>query len=122
MHWYFEHAQETSFDFDSIQEILDSDNSCLISRGATTTTGAFFGVNNFVTSKMLDTKSQAIDAETTNFLDFANQRIQKCREVFNTQPYRGEGDVNLFFIDYWSIGDVVQVVQEYNRNLGEYQG
>ena len=119
MHWYFKYAQETSFDLKSIKDILDEENSCLITRGATTTTGAFLGVNNFVTANDLDIENQLLTAEITNALDFANQRIQKCSQVVKSQPYRGDGEVNMLFVDFWSVGDIIQVVQEYNEALGD---
>ena len=80
---------------------------------------AFLGVNNFVTTGAFDVDSQLLSAETTNSLDFANQRIQKCSQLVKGGTYRGDGNVNFLFVDFWSIGDIVEVVQEYNVALGE---
>ena len=121
LHYYFEYFQETEFQFDSIEELLDVGYSCLVTRGAVASTGAFFSVNNFVTFSggAFLSDPEAI-AATANALDFAQTRIRDCEALIQAGPYRGEGDVNVMYVDYWSIGDMVQVVQEHNRDLGEW--
>lgn len=122
MHYYFEYFQETEFEFDSVDALKDVGTSCLVTRGATSSTGVFFAVNNFVTSSTADAFSTDVEATAAevNALDFANRRIKKCAALIQEGPYRGEGDVNVMYVDYWSIGDIVQVVQEHNQNLGLY--
>lgn len=122
LHWYFRHAQETGFEFSSIDSLLDTESSCAVTRGATTTTGAFLGVNSFVTASALQgLDEQLLDAETANSLDFANQRLQDCSQVVQEGVYQGDGKVNMLYVDFWDQGDIVQLVQEYNRDLGEYE-
>lgn len=118
LHYYFDYAQETDFEFESIEEILNVQTSCVITRGATTTTGAFYGVNNFVAAEAFEIENQRAAAVIANSLDFAKDRLQACSELVQAGTYLGDGDVNMLSVDFWSIGDIVQVVQEYNRDLG----
>ena len=124
LHYYFEYFQESEFQFETVEEILDVENSCLVTRGAGTSTGVFFAVNNFVTAQgaaaFLSESPPEVVAQTVNARDFASERIQNCAAWIQEGPYRGEGDVNVMFVDYWSVGDMIEVVQEHNRELGTY--
>ena len=124
LHYYFEYFQETEFQFETVDELLDVESSCLVTRGAGASTGAFFAVNNFVTAQgaaaFLSESPPVVVAETVNAKDFASERIENCAAWIQEGPYRGEGDVNVMFVDYWSVGDMVEVVQEHNLGLGIY--
>ena len=124
LHYYFEYFQETEFQFETVDELLDVEQSCLVTRGAEASTGVFFAVNNFVTPQsaaaFLGESSPEVVARTVNARDFASERIQNCATFIAEGAYRGEDDVNILYVDFWSVGDIVEVVQEHNRNLGLY--
>lgn len=67
----------------------------------------FFAVNNFVTN-ILPSKTAAA---MVNKQDFLLKHIDACAEMNNMT-------VNVVFIDFWNIGNLVQVAQEYNTALG----
>lgn len=124
LHYYFEYFQETEFQFETVDDLLDVETSCLVTRGAGTSTGDFFAVNNFVTAQgaaaFLSESPPQVVANTVNARDFASERIQSCAAFIEKGAYRGEDDVNLLYVDYWSVGDIIEVVQEHNQNLGVY--
>lgn len=110
---------ESDFELASIQAILDSKTSCVVTRGASSSNGAFYAVNNFITTGTYGTDVPKKASMTANSYDFARNRIQACQSL--AQPgLPGNTDVNFLFVDYWSFGDIVQVVQEYNKDLGAY--
>jgi hypothetical protein len=106
MHYWFEFAVETPFGFDVIEQLQVFDNSCKIQRGEGEASRTFFGLNSFVTPP---TESQA---EILNEFDFANQRIADCSRVNDNLQ------VNVYYVDFWSAGDLPRVQQEHNKALG----
>ncbi|CAB9497777.1 integral membrane protein [Seminavis robusta] len=122
MHYYFQYAQETPFDMPSIDSILDKETSCIITRGATTTDGSFFGVNNFVEASAFDLDNQLEAATQANSLEFAKEHIEACSRIKQDGVYYGDPNVNLLYVDFWHVGNIVQLVQEHNQRLGEYTG
>jgi len=123
MHYYFRYFQETNWDFASIDALANTQESCPVTRGATTSTGAFYGVNDMVTLKdaaAVDLDLLVEKATATNSYDFAKNRIQDCQQVLEAGTYFGDDDVNVIYVDFWSLGDIVQVVQEHNRDLGTF--
>jgi hypothetical protein len=111
---------ETEFEFETINDISDVESSCAVTRGVISGNGAFFGVNNFITTNGFgDADERKAVARKVNALEFAQKRIEDCGAVVNnTRLLGGEGDVNLLYVDFWQQGDIVQVVQEHNRKLG----
>jgi hypothetical protein len=103
LHFWWDYAAETPFSFDSIDDLLDIDKSCSITRGAGSTMD-FFGVNAFTTPP-----SQS-DAEFINSESFLQTRIDDC----STAQMQ---DVNVVSVDFWSVGELPKVVQERNTAL-----
>jgi hypothetical protein len=124
LHYYFQYAQETPFELPTIVAIMDNDNSCTITRGAASTDGSFFAVNNFITPDYITEgtldpwENQLESAAIANALDFATERLQNCTQLKKEGDFIGDSKVNMLYVDFWDIGDVVQVVQEHNQNLG----
>lgn len=103
--WFY-YAAETEFEFPTVNALQNISSSCKITRGA----GGymeFFAVNNFVTN-ILPSKTAAA---MVNKQDFLLKHIDACAEMNNMT-------VNVVFIDFWNIGNLVQVAQEYNTALG----
>ena len=103
LHYWFDYAAETEFSFGEISDLEDTETSCQITRGGGSTMD-FFGVNAFTTPP-----SQT-DAKTVNLQSFLENRIDACSSD------RGI-DVNLVTVDFWSIGDLPEVVQSRNKAL-----
>jgi len=101
-HYWFSSAVETPFSFSEPEEIENTANSCALDRGRL---GAknFFGVNVFTT---LPDPSEAAIVNKKNFL---NAHIDACSAI------NDDLDVNVVIVDFWSVGDVVEVVQERNK-------
>ena len=103
LHYWFDYAAETQFSFENVNNLLDTDNSCKITRGAGSSMD-FFGVNAFTTPA-----SQS-DAEIINSESFLETRINDCSIAQML-------DVNVVSVDFWSIGDLPKVVQQRNTAL-----
>ena len=104
-HYWFDFAAETEFNFESADEFADATTSCDITRGAGSTM-EFFAVTNFVTPP-----DESV-AEVVNSKESVESRIQACSD------FQGL-DVNLVYVDFWSIGDLPEVVQTYNKALAQ---
>lgn len=103
-HYWFDYAAETQFSFQDVDDLLDIENSCAITRGAGSTMD-FFGVNSFTTP------ASKSDSETINTESFLENRISMC------SLYQGGLDVNLVTVDFWSVGDLPELVQQRNSAL-----
>ena len=104
-HFWFEYAAETQFQFTTTSDFADASTSCEVTRGAASTK-EFFGVNSFVTPP------SESDAETINSRDFLETHLQVCSGAAGL-------DVNLMYVDFWHVGDLPEVVQTYNKALGQ---
>ena len=98
-HDWFVYAAETEFSFASVEEVRNTDKACSVSRG--NVKNNFLGVNMFVT---LPSKTASQDLNT---LDSLRQHVQTCTSM--------NGDVNVVFVDFWSQGDLPQLVQTENQ-------
>jgi len=103
LNYYWNYASETQFEFGSVYDVMDTLESCEITRGDVS--NAFFGVNVFL--KLPD----AAIATELNSMAFLEPHIQACSEQ------NGGRSVNLITIDYWSIGDTLEVIQNHNKQL-----
>lgn len=103
-HYWFDFGAETEFDFKNIDEFDNVDRSCRITRGAGGTKD-FFAVTSFVTPPNEDA------AVTINTASFLRDRMETCSR------HNGLLDVNLLYVDFWSIGDMPEMVQNHNRAL-----
>lgn len=105
LHYWYTFGSDTQFDFDALENLEDLSYSCEITRGDGTDRG-FFGVSNFVTPP------SAKVAKNVNTRDFVEKRMADCSDL-NSLP------VNMVLVDFWSIGDVLEVTQEHNKALSE---
>lgn len=103
-HYWFDYAAETAFDFASTFELEATTTSCQVTRGAGSTKD-FLAVTSFVTPPDQDA------AEVINARSFLESRIQACSQ------HNGGLDVNLLYVDFWSVGDLPEVVQNHNKAL-----
>ena len=102
-HYWFDFAAETEFSFTTASDFEDTATSCAITRGAGSTK-EFLAVTSFVTPPNED------EAVIINAKAALENRIQACSQ------YTGL-DVNLLYVDFWSIGDLPEVVQTHNKAL-----
>ena len=105
-HYWFDFAAETEFEFLDSSDFDNVARSCEITRGGGSTR-QFFAVTSFVTPPR---QSQS---ELINTREFLEARIDACSAA------NGGLDVNLMYIDFWSIGDLPEVVQMRNKALVE---
>ena len=102
---YFSYTAETNFDFSSIEDMRNVEESCKITRGPKE--GAtFYGVNTFVTPPNEDA------AAFVNALSFVRRRLNRCAAVAGLRP-------NFILVDFWSLGDVPYISQARNVALAE---
>jgi len=103
---WFLYATETPFEFDDTTSILSYPKvSCAPDRGLNK---QFYAINMFV-SNPLPSKNAAKVLNTKANLQ---EHMVECEKVTNLTA-------NVLFIDFWSVGDTVQVVQIENRARGE---
>lgn len=99
-------AAETPYEFKSVDEVEDTNNSCGIDRGAQSTKD-FYAINNFVANELLGIPSKA-GSEEVNEKNFLTQRLADCEAKTGLKT-------NFINIDFWEYGDVIEVVQEENK-------
>merc|ERR1712176_1435089 len=104
-HDWFGIAVESKFDFESIDEVEDTTESCRITRGNQNVNG-FWGINVFVT---LPNKSASREL---NSMTFMQNHVDEC-SLLNFGR-----DLNVIFVDFWRQGDLPEVVQLHNSLLG----
>jgi hypothetical protein len=107
IHSYDEYALNTQWEFQKIKEIEDTSVSCRLAPGTSfsfRSSQTFFGVNNFVSPP-----SQG-NSRVLNSMEFAKDRIDACSKQHNR-------DVNFIYADFWSEGDLPQLVQSHNLDL-----
>jgi len=105
LHYYWNYAIETQWDFETLTDIQATSNSCDFRTTAGAVGRTFFGVNNFITPPAQD------KAKTVNEFDFAKNRIAMCSELNENL------DVNFILVDFWSEGDLPRLTQEHNAAL-----
>lgn len=101
---FHKYAQETDYDFSSVEEIETYSVSCPGTRG-TSSTNDFYAINHFVTKwhgPSLDS------AQKINTKSAVQARIAACER-------RTKLDVNVVAIDFWQEGGLLQVAQEINQ-------
>lgn len=104
LHDWFVYARETEFSFASVQEVRNTDRSCLVTRGRDEAT--MLAVNLFVT---LPNKAASTEL---NSIQFLQQHISTCSELNNGRP------VNVVWVDFWNRGDLPLFVQRQNDARG----
>jgi len=104
LHYWFDYAAETEFSFQEVDDLRENEISCAVTRGGGSSYD-FFAVNAFTTP------ASKRDSETINMEGFLNERINNCT------LYQAMLDVNLVTVDFWSIGDLPELVQKRNNEL-----
>jgi len=103
-HDWFTFAAETNFSFQEVSDIEDDPSgACAITRGENGLRN-FFGVNIFL--EQPDPEASTI----LNSRSFMENHLTTCGAQNNQPP-------NLALVDFWSLGDVVPVVNDFNANL-----
>jgi len=106
LHFWFNYGAESEFNFPTKQDIEDISTSCKVTRGNPVESRGFLGISNFVSPPDEDT------AKEINTREFIEKRLEDC-STFNNNM-----DINALLIDFWSIGDLLEVTQEHNKKLG----
>jgi hypothetical protein len=103
-HDWFVYAAETAFQFESVAAVENTTASCAITRGASGERD-FFGINIFT-----EIPSKA-NCEQLNAATFVEKHLSACSKLNNNlRP-------SAVLVDYWNVGDVQSVVQQYNAKL-----
>ena len=115
-HYFDEYAIETESNFKTVEQILNVERSCNVTKSLSSSSNqedekkVFFGVRSFVTPPS-QTYSAAI-----NSYDFAKKRNAACSE--HQQKISGnDRNVNFVYADFWFEGDLPRVAQEHNAAL-----
>jgi hypothetical protein len=107
LHFWFDYGVNTQYDFGSINALTDIPSSCTLTSAGRTSTRDWFRVNNYVTAIVSNPNA----ANTVNSVAFAEARVAACSAQNNDLP------VNLVAVDFWSRGNIVDLVQNYNEGL-----
>lgn len=97
--WFF-YGAETQFQNENVEAI-----SCPIDRG-NSGVQLFYAINDFVSNPLPSRNS----AQTLNSASFLENLIDSCSNIENR-------DVNLVWIDFWELGDLVEFTQRHNLQL-----
>jgi len=104
LHDWFDYAAETNFELNSVAEVSDTATSCVITRGQNGERD-FFGVNLFTSSPAANVCAQL------NSATFVAPFLTDCSTI------NGGERPNLILVDCWDVGDILEVVQQYNLML-----
>jgi len=105
-HNFYDHVIESSFSVSSIEEMEDSTSCALVLGNGGSR--KFFNLNHFLNGAFPDSENAAI----TNRREFLEQRFALCGE------YDVELPANFLTVDFWSVGDVAEVVHLQNKKRG----
>lgn len=101
---WFSLTGESKFNYMAVEEFDNKATACNITRGRTK--GPFYAINTFMTIPSRD-----ISTNTLNTKAFLENHIEACSQA-------NDGlDVNVVFVDFWSEGDLPEVVQLHNSRL-----
>lgn len=104
-HDWFAHAGETRYSFPSVEWTIEHpDEACTITRGGSGSL-SFFGVNVF------------LDVPKTESSDVLNEKSFLGPHLKYCALFQKGLQPNLVLVDYWSRGDVLDVVREWNSKL-----
>ena len=113
LEWFREYGSETEYSFDTATDMQNYDLSCPIDRGPQNVAPSFFGINAFVTAPPgLPSKDQA---EVVNTMAFLEDRVEQCTSR------NGLNVANVVWVDFWSIGDLVELTQTLNAEYAASQ-
>jgi hypothetical protein len=105
---FFKYTVGTNYDFNSIAEIENAQESCIGHRGIIYNR-EFFAINNFVTSGIRPHENHS---EELNKYSFAKKRIKTCEKIM-------EMKANFLAVDFWHHGHVPHIAREINTERGE---
>jgi hypothetical protein len=100
---------ETSYNASEFEGLMDFNATCRRTRGKYLRTASFMISNHFATSAPLDLPDISI-AEQANLAKNIRNRTDACTAMLNRTT-------NLLAVDFWSVGDTLAVVKEYNSLL-----
>lgn len=101
-------AVETKYQFKNVAEVENENNSCVENRGSGGTK-EFYAINNFV-ENLIAAPSEA-GSKTVNEKVFLTNRLAECETTTSLKA-------NFIAVDFWHLGDVIEVVQEENKLRG----
>lgn len=101
---------ETNWDLSTVKDVEDYANSCKVKTGIASRPHTFMLNNHFANSR-IGLPSRGI-SEIINEKDFLQARLDACTEIVGRRT-------NFLAVDFWSIGDVVEVVNLNNAALPE---
>jgi hypothetical protein len=105
---WFAYAGETEFQFDSVEQLKNKERACNITRGRPH--GPIFALNVFLT-----VPSKKIQSTSLNTKSFLQDHIALCTDINAGLP------VNVVFVDFWSGGNLPEVVQLHNTAVLQSQ-
>jgi hypothetical protein len=103
---YFNYVAEAGFMFNSIEDMHNVTAACSVPRGAS-------GRANFYAINLFTEVPYEQDSMITNSKEFIESQMVNCSE------FQYGVDVNIAYVDFWEIGDMVEVTQEHNKKLGD---
>ena len=101
-------ALETKYAFKSVAEVEDESYSCVEDRGIHGTQ-EFYAVNNFIANFLLAPSKEG--SEVVNEKSFLTKRLAGCEAETGLKT-------NFINVDFWNLGDVIEVTQEENKLRG----
>jgi hypothetical protein len=105
---WFAYAGESQFQFDKVDDLNNKERACNITRGRPR--GPLYALNVF-----LEIPSKKIQSTSLNTKSFLQDHISICSHINNGLP------VNVVFVDFWSEGNLPEVVQLHNTALLQSQ-
>ena len=106
IHKTYDHMFETPFDAEELDGLMNVTYTCAGSRGRRSSK---FVISNHFASNSLGLADEEI-AEFANMEINVQSRLDSCRQMLNRE-------INFLVVDFWSIGDVLSVVQKTNQLL-----
>lgn len=105
---FWRYGFETNWDVSTANDLEDYQLSCAIITGLASRENTFM-LNNHFSNNRVGLPSRDV-AEVVNMKDFLQNRLDGCTEIIGRRT-------NLLSVDFWSIGDVVEVVNSNNAAL-----
>lgn len=105
---FWRYGFETNWDVSTANDLEDYELSCAIITGLASRENTFM-LNNHFSNNRVGLPSRDV-AEVVNMKDFLQNRLDGCTEIIGRRT-------NLLSVDFWSIGDVVEVVNSNNAAL-----
>lgn len=108
VHHFYDYAFQTDYDFDGADALDNYEVSCKLLTG--NLTNDFFVLNHFARGSFdLPSASEGREANTKESL---TARIEACEDRLGRVA-------NLLTVDFWSVGDTLQVVDTHNARLAD---